>query len=163
MWSMPLTIILFIYFLILATAFLFQLFKSISEKFKSNSRTFLLVVMALVIGLTLYKPFGLIDFDKLEGKDLLVAQREGVANCMTTLKLKEGGIFVERSVCFGIKKTNGKYKLENDTIWFSDTKRGVDFYEFGVIKEIRNDSQEILLFNNRNDTIPLNLFVRKNE
>ena len=163
MWSIPLTIILFICFLILVVAFLIQLFKSISEKFKSNSRTFLLVVLTLVIGLTLYKPFGLINFDKLEGRDLLVAQREGAANCMTTLKLKENGIFVERSVCFGIDKTIGEYELKNDTIWFSNPKDRTEFHEFGVIIETENNSQEIVLYNNRNDTIPLNLFVRKNE
>lgn len=160
-WAMPLSIILFICFLILGIAFLLQLFKSISEKFKSSSRTFLLVMLTLVVGLTIYKPSGLINFDKLEGKDLLVAQREGAANCMITLKLKENSVFVKRSVCFGIDKIKGEYSLKNDTIWFSNTNKGVDFHEFGVIRE--NDSQEIDLYYSINDTIPLNLLVNKNE
>ena len=119
--------------------------------------------MSLVIGLTIYKPFGLINFDKIEGKDLLVAQREGAANCMTTLKLKENRNFVERSVCFGVDKTNGTYDLKNDTIWFSNISRGNEFYKFGVIVELENEREEIVLYHHVNDTMPLNLFVNKNE
>ena len=82
---------------------------------------------------------------------------------MTTLKLKENGDFVERSVCFGVDKTNGNYELKNDTIWFSNVSRGNEFYKFGVIVAMENEREEIILYHNKNDTIPLSLYVNKNE
>lgn len=123
----------------------------------------MLFVLTLVIGLTLYKPYGLIDFDKFKGEDLLFAQREGAINCTETLKLKEGKKFVQRSVCFGVRNTNGNFDKKNDTIWFFKTKSETKFYEFGVIKKIKNYNEEISLFRDKNDTIPLNLKVSKNE
>jgi len=163
LWGLLLMIVLYISFFIFGIALIFHIFKSFSEKFKSKSRVFLIFVLSSVIGLTLYKPYGLIDFDKLKGEDILFAQREGAINCTETLKLKNGGNFVLRSVCFGIKSTNGKFELKNDTIWFFKTITEKDFYQFGIIKELKNNTQQVNLYYNKKDTIPLNLIVYKND
>jgi hypothetical protein len=80
---------------------------------------------------------GLVDFDKLEGDELLVAEREGSANCMTVLKLKDDLSFRERNVCFGVTETTGTFHIQNDTIFFSNVNLGRhegEFYKFAVIK-----------------------------
>ena len=62
-----------------------QLYFLIKEKFVDYQRLLKVGLLTIVLVLTFYKPFGLIDFDKLEGGDILIAEREGSANCMTTL------------------------------------------------------------------------------
>lgn len=67
---------------------------------------------------------------------LLEAYREGAANSTTSLSLKEDSSFTERQNCFGTKVVNGRYKLQNDTVFFSDIElgRGVtEYYDFAII------------------------------
>ena len=67
----------------------------------------------------------------------LIAQREGAADCMTTIKLKENMTYRERNVCFGIMEIKGTYELRNDAIFFGNIVYGIngnEFYEFAVIK-----------------------------
>lgn len=101
------------------------------------------IILGVVLIVTFLYPGGLVDFEKYEGKDLLVARAEGSANCMTTLKLKEGNKFVERSVCFGIREVKGHYKIKRDTIFFDriDYPESGDYYAFAVIKQ--SDSTEL--------------------
>lgn len=162
-WMMLIVVILFLLFATLGIALFYHIIKSISEEFKSKSRNILLLILTLVIGLTIYKPFGLVNFDKIEGKNLFIAYAEGSANCMTTLKLKEKGKFIEKIGCFGVSITKGTYALKNDTIWFSNILKGKGYYKFGVIMSLKNNEEKVLLYHNENDTIPLNLLVSKNE
>lgn len=122
--------------------------------------------MTTVLILTFLKPNGLINFDKLSGNDVLVAQREGVANCMTTIKLKENKTFRERIVCFGVSDIKGTYELKNDTIFFKNIEFGRynnEFYEFAVIKSSNNNTFSLTKYKNKNDTIGYELLVVKNE
>jgi len=94
-------------------------------------------LLTIVLVLAFFKPFGFIDFDKLEGGDLLIAEREGAANCMTTLKLKDNFTFRETNVCFGVTEIKGNYHLQNDTIYFDNVNIGrheKGFYKFAVIR-----------------------------
>lgn len=162
---------LIIVFLVLLIAVLKQMYLTIRERFKNKHRIILIFVMLLVLLLTVYKPNGLINFDRLEGKDLLVAVREGVAKCMTTLKLKENNKFVEREICFGIREIKGKYVIKNDTILFYDNnlKSHNNYYKFAVFTNEKSDYRGNLvkgglrLYRNRNDTLTSELFIIKNE
>jgi len=141
----------FIFFiLMLALHFI----KAIKEKFLVRRRNILLFCLTIVIGLTLYKPFGLIDFKKFEGEDLMIAEREGTANCMTRLHLKEVGLFIEESFCFGLSRIRGTYEIENDTIWFSNNYE----YKFGIICTL-NSSKRIELYKHSKDKKPLWLII----
>lgn len=120
--------------------------------------------------MTFLKPNGLINFDKLQGKDLLVAEREGAANCMTTLKLKENDIFTVKSVCFGVTQIKGKYELKRDTIFFKDvgsSRHESGYYKFAVIRKYDNKKMkylgDIVMFKNYSDTAGIDLWITKNE
>lgn len=65
------------------------LYIAIKEKFKNKLRILTIGILTTVLTLVYLKPKGLINFEKFEGKELLVAQRKGPANCMTTFKLIE--------------------------------------------------------------------------
>ena len=126
--------------------------------------------MTAVLSLTFFKPFGLIDFDKLEGSDVLVAKREGAANCMTTLKLKHNFTFSERNVCFGVTETKGTFRVANDTIYFENVQLGRHedyFYKFAVIKPKKSDNSKILgdlvRYRDLTDTVGHELWITKNE
>lgn len=146
-----------------------QLLISFKEKFKNKSRFLPIGLLAVVLVLTFYKPFGFINFDKFEGENLLIAQREGAANCMTTFKLKDNNTFKERNVCFGVSEVIGTYQISNDTIHLENVKHGKQEdikYEFGVIEELEyytENKYALKLFKNKKDTIGFNYFISKND
>ena len=109
------------------------------------------------------------DFDKLEGADILIATREGSGNCTTTLKLKKNYDFRQRDVCFGVSEVKGTYRISNDTIYFetSDLDRGKNkYYDFAVIKPtkygVEDNKFDLVLFN-KADTTGHELYIIKNE
>lgn len=126
--------------------------------------------MTTVLALAFFKPAGLIDFWKFEGNDILIAKREGAANCMTTFKLKENNKFTEKSVCFGMTEIKGDYKLKNDTIFFENVKlgRGEDeFYKFAIIRPSKfnnaNSHFDLVRYKSLNDSIGHELWITKND
>jgi len=154
----------------LVIALLSQMYFAVKEKLANKTRLINIVVLTLVLTLTFLKPFGLIDFDKLEGENVLIAEREGAANCMTTLKLKDNFTFSERGVCFGVMETKGNYHFQNDTIFFDNVKLGPhqnEFYMFAVVKpsKFSKDGKQFNLvrYKNLQDTIGHELWVSKNE
>jgi hypothetical protein len=163
----PIFLILIIIFLGLVIALAKQLYFAFKDNFKDRIPTICLLITVLI--LTFVKPFGIIDFEKFEGKDLLIAEREGVANCMTTLKLKESNKFTQRSICFGMTEINGNYRLKNDTIFFENVNLGLEkeFYQFAIIlpsKLLMNSGQIALVrFKSKTDTIGDELFITKNK
>lgn len=150
---------LFMFFLFLTGLFLYQFIKSIREKFRTRQRNVLIICMILVLGLTVYKPSGLIPFSELQGTDLFIAEREGAANCMTTLRLKNRGNFIEERICFGAGRVTGTYRWKNDTVWFS---KGSGYYAFGVMAFIAKHKC-INLYKSRKDRNPLWLLVVKDD
>ena len=156
-------------FFILGIALVYQIVKSIQEKFVDKKRLILIGIMTLVLSTTLLKPNGLINFDRLEGKDILVAQREGGGNCLTRLKLKENQKFIKKSYCFGVSETRGKYEMKGDTVYFKDKKGNQieDFYEFGIIQKkdttFTNNASTILLFDSDKEEKSNFLLITKNE
>lgn len=168
LFAFPAFLILFAIYLALGVALVIQLYLAIKEKLVNKRRYILIGFLTFVLILTYFKPFGIIDFDELEGENVLVAQREGAANCMTTFKLKNDFTFKELNVCFGVSEVNGTYKISNDTIYFESVKRGKQEdirYEFAIIEELEHYTENpfaLKLFKDKNDTIGFNYFIMKN-
>ncbi|WP_209144961.1 MULTISPECIES: hypothetical protein [Niastella] len=116
-------------------------------------------------------PKGLIDFDRLSGKDLLIAEREGAANCMTVLKLKNNYTFIQRDVCFGINEIKGTYEIQGDTILFKDVKTGRmsdHYYSYAIVKQTASSLNkkypgELILYKSKSDHPDRALAITKNE
>ncbi len=169
-WLIPLTLFLLILYIVLIIALFNQIRLSVMEKFVVKSRLLVIVFLTFVLVSTAIRPFGIIDFKKFERDNLLVAQREGVANCTVTLKLKDNMTFVQRNICFGITDTKGKYHLKNDTIYFDNMEPGrheTIFYEFAIVTRPRPVKPEkythLTLYKNATDTSGLELVITKNE
>ena len=170
LFAFPAFLLLAAVFFGLAIVLLRQIYFVIKERFKQKSRFINIGLLTAVLLLTFYKPFGLVDFDKLEGNDVLVAQREGAANCMTILKLKHNFTFTERNVCFDVTETKGTFRVQNDTIYFDNIKLGRHedhFYEFAVIKPTKFDNSkflgDIIRYRDITDTVGHELWITKNE
>lgn len=124
--AVPIFIVLALAYFVLAVFCSVRLLRGFRDGFSDKNNTRTSVVLLLLLALIGWKPGGLIDFEQWDGEDLLIAQREGDANCLTTLKLKADHTFREKIACFGIKETNGRYEIRNDTIFFPapDSGRG---------------------------------------
>jgi hypothetical protein len=157
-------------YFILAGLLIAQLLFTTRERFSNRPRLLTIVLLTTVLTLTLLKPAGLINFEKLEGKDLLVAQREGAANCMTTFRLKENNKFTERSVCFGTTEVKGNFKQIGDTLFFSNVSMGrgeSNYYEFALIRPSDSRSGNMLgnlvQYKSKNDSTGNEIWIVKNE
>ena len=168
--AFPAFLILVIIFFGLGVALIRQIYFLVKEKFTDKKLLINIGLLTLVLTLTFLKPFGLIDFDKLEGNNVLIAEREGSANCMTTLKLKDNFTFSERSVWFGVTETKGNYHLQNDTIFFETVSVGRhenEFYKFAVVKPSKFENSKIIgdliRYKNLTDITGHELWITKNE
>jgi len=158
-----------VFFVILSVLLVRQIFLLIEENFQDRKRVAIIGLMIFVLATSFLFPGGLIDFEKFESESLLIAQREGAANCMTTLKLNANHKFKERNVCFGIAETTGNYRIVGDTIYFENNYLGRaknEFYGFAVI--INEDKKGkhlgyMVMFENHSDTIGYPLWITKNE
>ncbi len=166
----PVFLILVVIYFGLGLALIRQIYFLIREKFRDKTRLINIGLLTIVLTLTFLKPFGLIDFEKLEGNNVLVAEREGSANCMTTLKLKDDFTFSERSVCFGVTEIKGEYHIQNDTIYFDNVSLSRDeneFYKFAIIEPSKFDKDgkhyDLTRYKSLTDTIGHELWITKNE
>ena len=154
----------------LAIALLRQIYFSVKEKFKQNHRIILIGLLVTVLLLTYLKPLGIVDFDKFEGTDILIAEREGAANCLTTLKLKDDYTFRERIGCFGVSEIKGTFRVASDTIYFDNIQLGrheEGFYKFAVIKSTKFDNPkkfgDLIRYKDLTDTVGHFLWITKND
>lgn len=155
-------------FIILFVSLIRQISLSIKERFVNKHRIYLVILLVMVLTLAVFKPYGFINFEKWESNSLLIAQREGAANCLTTLKLKENRKFSERNLCFGVSETTGTYRIKNDTIYFENVRLGRSedkYYEYAVIKssKINDNYLGITRYESRKDTIGNELLIIKNK
>ena len=167
-WSVPLVLILVLGYFVLLIVVVVQIYFLIKERFSNKSRVFHTIGLAMVLVLTFLKPFGMIDFTQFESEDILVAEREGAANCMTTFELKKDFTFKERKVCFGVTEITGGYNTMNDTLYFVNVKSGrreYDYYEFAVIRPSKYDKNiwELAFYEDAKDSAGDVLWITKNE
>ena len=170
LFAVPSFILLLAVYFGLVIALLRQIYLLVKEKFQQKHRFVLIALLTTVLVLTYFKPLGLVDFDKLEGPDVLVAEREGAANCLTTLKLKDDYTFRERIGCFGISEIKGTFSVVNDTIYFDNIQLGrheESFYKFAVIKPTKftnpKISGDLIRYKDLSDTVGHFLWITKNE
>ena len=170
LFAMPVFLALVLVFFELAIALLRQIFLAVKEKLTDKHRLLTVSLLTTVLCLTFFFPFGLINFDRLSGDDLLVAQREGAANCMTTFKLKNNNTFIEKNVCFGVTEIKGNYKIAGDTIYFENVEVGRHedgFYKFAIIRpsKFNTDSNrfDLVRFKDLGDTTGHELWIIKND
>lgn len=163
-------LLLILYFLVLTGFLIGQSFFAIRERLKNRNRLFLIGSMTIVLGLSFLYPGGLINFSRFERDSVFIAQREGAANCMTTLKLRDDKTFIERNVCFGVTETTGTYNIKGDTIFFDKVSLGrheSDFYKFAVIKNRETKSEkylgDLVRYKDYSDTTGIALWIIKNE
>ncbi len=168
--TFPAFFILFIVYVGLGIALIRELYFAFKDNFKDKKRVLTIGLLITVLALTFLKPFGFINFEEFEGKNVLIAEREGVAGCMMTLKLKENNEFTAKSVCFGMTEIKGDYKFRNDTIYFENVELGrgeKEFYKFAVIEPLKfySDNKRFVLlsYRSKNDTIGHRLKVTLNE
>lgn len=169
-WLIPFSLLLIIGYLSLLVIFFIQIVKAGKEKFKNRKRIYVIIGIAILLVLTVNYPKGIIDFDKLEGKDLLIATHKGGGSCSSTLKLKSTHLFKFTSVCYGIKEIRGSYRLNKDTVFFEPANNNA-MYEYGIISLHDKYSYNhlypdaigsIQLHTNRTDSITCELYILTN-
>lgn len=170
LFAMVTFLLLILYFLILMVLFLEQVYFAAKEKFKNIQRLFLIGIMVIVLSLSFLYPNGIIDFSKFENESIFIAQREGAANCMTTLRLRDDNTFHEWNVCFGVTETKGTYHVKGDTIYFervSHSRQDSKFYKFAIIKYPETNSEKnlgiLVRFKDNSDASGTPLWIIKNE
>jgi hypothetical protein len=131
--------LLFVFLITLLVSFILlfrEIFIVIREKFGDRQRIYRLLAVAILLGLILFRPSGLIDFEELEGKSVFYAWHKGVAGCGSKLKLTADHKYYVKEVCFGVEHRSGTYAIANDTIKFTPSNLNSTnrYYNFGVIK-----------------------------
>ena len=158
-WAMILFLLLFGVFFLLCYLLVVEIVKLFIEDLKRGKRLWLIGFMVFVLISSYLFPTGMVNFNKFKAESLLLAQREGVANCMTTLNLRKDNTFTERNVCFGVKETSGNYKISGDTVYFENITLGRGdsaYFEFAILKNQHpwtGHKKSIVRYTNRNDTI----------
>jgi hypothetical protein len=167
-WGMLSFLFLSVFFLVLFSTLIVQLFYCIKEKFKDKQRLFTILVLALVLFQSIFYP-KLIDFTTIGRKSVMIANTEGVANCITTLELFDDYSFRKQSHCFGTSEIKGNYYIEGDTLYFKDISLGRDendFYSYAVVSnynlDINNFKGNIILYKTPSDTLGYSLGIVKN-
>ena len=170
LFAFPSSAFLIVIYFVLVAALTRQIYFAVVEKLADKTRLLSIGFIALVLTLIFIKPFGVINFEQLEGESVLVAAGEGSANCTTTLKLKDNFTFKQRSVCFGVTEINGEYHLQNDTIYFDNVKfrtKEDKFYKFAVVRPSQFNKNgkrfDLLRYRDLTDTVGHNLWIIKNE
>lgn len=171
--SMFLGLLLIIVWMTLAGLFFSHLVMLIVEKFRNRQRLIVAAVLFVAVSTSFLKPAGLIDFDRLTGKDLFIATREGAANCQTILKLKDNNTFVERNVCWNISEIKGSYTIKGDTVFFTNVKpnrSNEKYYMYATIikkNKIEHGSYktvgDLVLYKDKKDTTGHILWITKND
>lgn len=133
-WFFIIMPILILIYLVLVFVFLYQLIKSIQNKFHERERNTQNIILISVLFIVTIKPFGVFNFEKLYGKDVLTSYSEGVAGCSESFKIKDENWFIYRSVCFSVGKYIGKYEIKNDTIFFLEKNKKFK-YNYGLIEQ----------------------------
>jgi hypothetical protein len=132
-----------LWFLILGIA-LYQVIKLALETPKHYQRLRFVGVILILNFISLAKPMGIIDWEKYESQNLLVADRIGTVNCKTIVKLKTDNKLKYINRCFGVDFHFGTYSFENDTLHFQ-LKRDLGYMDklsFATLLKSEKDSSK---------------------
>jgi len=154
-----------LWFILLGIA-IYQLIKLAVEKIKNYQRL-LFVSIILILGFLSYtEPMGMINWEKYEGQNILVAEREGTANCRTIIKLKENNKLKYISRCFGVDFHLGTYELRKDTLYFELEKNVgyMDKYSYATLLKSKTDTtkyKRMILHKNFEDKRSLSFSIKE--
>jgi len=158
---MVLSLVFFVTMPVLFILLCRQIYIVIRDKFADKQRVYSVISVAILLALMVYRPSGIIDFEKMEGKSVLSAWRGGTAGCRYYLKLTAGHKYYAKQVCFGIERFEGTYTVHNDTIRFKPSSliRNNEYYDFGIIKNDAGQTGKygnanLLLYQTAKDTLP---------
>jgi hypothetical protein len=123
---------------------IFQLFKYFTEKDRDKQRLLVAIFIFCLNCIVVVKPQGLINWEKWEGENILVAEMEGTANCHTIIKLRPKNVFKYTSICFGMDFYMGTYKLSNDTLYLELEKDApyIDRKSFAVFEKLKKGEDQ---------------------
>ena len=155
-------------FFVLGMIVVLQLFKLLRKENRRIPRIISVIIGGFVLLTTYIKPYGLIDFKQFEPETKLEANRTGGGNCNQKIKLFMDQTFTERSRCFSTSTTKGNWKLLNDTIYFSNVRKGAtvdEYYSMAVIKQSNTSSsiESLHRFRDENDSTGHEIWIYKNE
>lgn len=119
LWDMIFSGLFLLIFITLLIVLIIQIIKLLRKRPIVRSRILNICVLAIIIILTIVFPRGIIDFDKLEGQNLILARYEGPGNCTSFLEIKENDRFHHLSICLGVDEHKGSYIICSDTILFN--------------------------------------------
>ncbi|MBK8627041.1 MAG: hypothetical protein IPN86_16175 [Saprospiraceae bacterium] len=97
---------------------LFLILKYLIADTTSKPKVKILLIIIPLLLTTLFYPDGLVNWEKFESKNLIVAAYTGTANCRTYLKIRANNVLKVSSYCFGAEHSWGKYVIKGDTIFF---------------------------------------------
>lgn len=117
-------------FSVLGVIWIYKFMKAARDNFRHRRRNVMLFIVGLVLLATLFKPFGLIDYENFDGTDVLVATENNRDGCNRSLKLKDNHTYVQVFTCFSISKDRGTYIQNGDTVFFKDHP---EKYDYGII------------------------------
>lgn len=160
LWAFPIFIALIVYYLVLIILTIKHIVISIKEKYSDKKRILIVASAIFLLFLTYFKPSGIIDYDALSGENLLVADREGAASCVSVLKFKQNNKFADKSICLSVDEIKGTYYKKGDTLFFKDVdlRKGEKKYdEFAVIKLFKVPNGiylgKLISYKNKKDTL----------
>ena len=130
-----------LWFILIAIA-IYQIGRLIFERKRKFKRLAYVFLILALIFFSFLDPLGAIDWEKYEGDNLLVAERETTANCRNILKLKKENEFKYINRCFGVDFYLGKYIIKNDTIFLEFNKdfEFMDKKSIAILKYSLRDS-----------------------
>jgi len=152
--------------LILIFVFTFKLGRLFVDKFKNKENNISVIIIGSILTFCFLFPFGLIRQSIFDPPIFLSASREGAANCTTNVILGTDNSFIERSVCFGVDRNSGTYKVKNDTVFltFENQSNFGEKESFGIIERVATDDSTNFgffhYFRNLSDSKPMDLIIR---
>ena len=163
--EMILTLLWLAGFVVLSVLLPVQLFFWIKEKGKDTGRGIAVFGLALVLGLSVWYPKGLVKADDFETKAVLEARWEGVASCSRILRLKADRCFVDRRVCFTVEEYSGRYQLAGDTIFFRYDRAPAGTAEpvYGLLRARPAGGGQLWWYENGHPRHPLTFVVTRND
>lgn len=166
--AIPSFLILLGVFIILGVVAIIQILKFFLEKLKNRNRMVSALFILFVLLIVYLKPYGVINFEKFEKETILEASRTGGGNCNVKLKLFKNFSFEEKERCFSTSRTRGKWKVENDTIIFTNVKSNWfngSYYQKAIIRKSNshNYADELIRFRDNKDTTGQKIWIYKNE
>lgn len=150
-------------FLALGFLLYLQISNAGKEKFSNRIRMLLIIWISFVLITTIMYPQGMFR-RSVEHNSLLIANREGAANCMSTLYLEPDSTFNFSVFCFGNSSSTGHYNIQHDTIFFHlDPTSDPELmpYSHATLQPNNEDQPYLTLFIDQQDTIGIQFYISK--